>query len=321
MIGLLLLLHLSPLEAATTTLTVNPSSRSGSYSVSSGGYGYFKFAASAGYEYRVCINTTGGDADIYGSTSSTVSKASSNASENSGTEDDCIVYTASSARTYYLAAYGYKASTYYIYVIGYPLENAPAAMTGLLSCPFNDGWMCSMYCGSYTDGEYGPFGSPWGNPIDAPFYSTKTSAKNYPNYFHNGVDYAAPIGTNVYAVYDGVVKKVGSLGSGYGYYVLVEHTVGGSKFCSTYDHLENDATYSAWSVGETIAQYDQVGNTVDITIAGETDHLHYGLYGDACPTGTPTLQAGAMSFEYWKSYSTKFINPDGNDNPGIYADW
>lgn len=302
---------------AATALTVNPSSYTAD-SVSSGSYDYFTFSKSSGYRYVACVNTTSGDADLYGYWTSSVSKSTYQfKSTSSGTEDDCITFDATSSGTYYLAVYGYSTSSYRVYVLRSKVANVPSYMSELLSCPFDDGSSsCSAYCGNYTDEDYGPFLATWGNPSEEPFYSS------YQNYFHNGVDYEAPAGTNVYAAYDGVIEAKGSLGTGWGYYIVVEHTVGSNTFCSTYDHIKNDSVYSGWSVGEEVSENDQLGNVEDITISGESDHLHFGLQtGDCRTTSTPKIQSGAMSYSYWTSYYSKFINPDIFDNPGLYHEY
>lgn len=44
--------------------------------------------------------------------------------------------------------------------------------------------------------------------------------------YHGALDYGVPIGTNVYAAAEGVVLKAGDSGSGYGYYVCLQHSNG-----------------------------------------------------------------------------------------------
>jgi len=87
---------------------------------------------------------------------------------------------------------------------------------------------------------------------------------------HNGVDYAAPIGTSVFAAGDGVITKFYKSKS-YGNYVRIEHSNG---FSTAYAHLESfsKAVKSGHKVerGQVIGY---VGNTGRST----GPHLHFEL--------------------------------------------
>ena len=84
--------------------------------------------------------------------------------------------------------------------------------------------------------------------------------------FHKGMDFAAPIGTPIYATGNGVVTFSG-WGTGYGRYVEVDH---GNGTVTRYAHTS--ANYV--NVGDTVYANQQiaaVGNTGRSTGA----HLHY----------------------------------------------
>lgn len=99
--------------------------------------------------------------------------------------------------------------------------------------------------------------SGYGMRID-PIYKTRT--------FHEGMDFAAPVGTSVYVTGNGVVKETGWQ-QGYGNTVVVDH---GHGYMTRYAHLSKILTQRGKSVvrGEEIAK---VGNTGKPT----GPHLHY----------------------------------------------
>lgn len=93
---------------------------------------------------------------------------------------------------------------------------------------------------------------------------------------HNGIDIAAPIGTPVYAAYDGVVKQVDNNDKNlwakyqYGKYVLIEHD---NNLATLYAHL------SRWVVSKN----QQVKQGQLIGYSGNTGystgpHVHFGVY-------------------------------------------
>ncbi len=104
---------------------------------------------------------------------------------------------------------------------------------------------------------------------------------------HSGIDFAAPVGTEVRAVADGKVVKVGwnektidGKTYGYGQYVVLDH---GNNYYSLYAHLEKGGV--KFKLNETICEKDVIatsGNTGGSTGA----HLHFeiikaeSLYGE-----------------------------------------
>ncbi|HWA37301.1 MAG TPA: peptidoglycan DD-metalloendopeptidase family protein [Burkholderiales bacterium] len=83
---------------------------------------------------------------------------------------------------------------------------------------------------------------------------------------HKGIDYAAPIGTRVRAVGDGVVEHAGPKG-GYGNVVIVRHH---GQYATVYAHLSRVSVKR----GERIAQNETIGN-VGQTGWATGPHLHY----------------------------------------------
>ena len=85
---------------------------------------------------------------------------------------------------------------------------------------------------------------------------------------HRGVDYAAPTGTKVMSVADGIVDFVGTRG-GYGNLVVVRHQ---DKFLTYYAHLNAFAPKLA--VGSKVAQGETLG-FVGMTGLATGPHLHF----------------------------------------------
>ena len=86
---------------------------------------------------------------------------------------------------------------------------------------------------------------------------------------HDGIDLAGPVGTPVYAAADGVVKEAGPTNSGYGAWVLLQHSDG---TVTRYGHI------NSWSVqvgqrvfaGDEIASIGNRGNSTG-------PHLHFSV--------------------------------------------
>ncbi len=86
------------------------------------------------------------------------------------------------------------------------------------------------------------------------------------NKLHSGIDYAAPLGTAIYAAEDGVVLTSGWV-NGYGYTVTVNH---GSGYVTLYAHCSKLLVSAGQSVtkGQTIARVGSTGNSTG-------NHLHF----------------------------------------------
>lgn len=85
--------------------------------------------------------------------------------------------------------------------------------------------------------------------------------------FHNGVDFSATIGTEIYATGDGVIEKAKYAPGGYGYHVVINHGYG---YQTLYGHMSKLKVRRGQKVkrGELIGL---VGNTG----LSSAPHLHY----------------------------------------------
>ena len=100
--------------------------------------------------------------------------------------------------------------------------------------------------------------SGWGWRIH-PIYKIKK--------FHEGMDFSAPIGTEVYATGDGTVSTVETSYSGYGKHVKIDHGFG---YVTTYAHMSKFNV----KVGQKVKRGDIIG-FVGTTGISTGPHLHY----------------------------------------------
>ena len=98
----------------------------------------------------------------------------------------------------------------------------------------------------------------FGNRID-PVYKTQV--------FHNGVDFAAPAGTPVYATADGTVQRADNTLKGLGNHVRINH---GNGYETVFAHLETTNVFA----GKIVKRGDVIG-TVGSTGKSFVPHLHY----------------------------------------------
>jgi murein DD-endopeptidase MepM/ murein hydrolase activator NlpD len=159
----------------------------------------------------------------------------------------------------------------------------------------------------FGDGYYAPDGKNMRkallrSPLELSRVSSGFGMRKHPIHqswrAHQGVDYAAPSGTRVRAVGDGVVEFAGQQG-GYGNVVVVRHD---SSRSTLYAHLRNFG--SGIRAGARVAQGDTVG------LVGQTGwatgpHLHYEfrMSGTArnplsvpLPAGTPVAPHDMTAF-------------------------
>ncbi len=85
--------------------------------------------------------------------------------------------------------------------------------------------------------------------------------------FHAGMDFTAPLGTEVYASGDGTISGVFSNRRGMGNYIVINHGYG---YSSTYAHLDSFAVKS----GQKVRRGDVIG-FVGNTGLSVAPHLHY----------------------------------------------
>ena len=85
--------------------------------------------------------------------------------------------------------------------------------------------------------------------------------------FHSGMDFTAPIGTEVYSTGNGVVASVSSSQRGLGKHIIIDHGFG---YSSTYAHLDDFNV----RVGQKVQRGDVIGY-VGNTGMSVAPHLHY----------------------------------------------
>lgn len=120
----------------------------------------------------------------------------------------------------------------------------------------------------------------WTTPLKKMCITSNYGNRYHPLYkeirVHDGIDLRAPLGTPVYAVADGKViasKVSGSLTSGYGNYIEIDHSGGLSSF---YGHLNKRQV----KVGQVVKKGQQIalsGNTG----GSKGPHLHFGVHKNA----------------------------------------
>lgn len=101
---------------------------------------------------------------------------------------------------------------------------------------------------------------------------------------HNGQDFGAPMNTPIYAAADGEVVASGSA-SGFGNWVVIDHSVGGGTFSSVYGHMP--ANSIEVSTGDTVSQGDEIAG-VGSEGKSTGPHLHFEIWdGGRFNNGTP----------------------------------
>ncbi|WP_207454038.1 M23 family metallopeptidase [Herbiconiux sp. SYSU D00978] len=112
---------------------------------------------------------------------------------------------------------------------------------------------------------------PVSNPKVSSYFGPRASPCSGCSSMHKGVDFTPGAGTPVVAVADGVVKVARYEGS-YGYWVLIEHTVGGQTVQSGYAHLQSGSI--SVSPGQKVSAGQRIA-AVGNTGASTGPHLHF----------------------------------------------
>ena len=110
-----------------------------------------------------------------------------------------------------------------------------------------------------------------GATISSPFGERKNPFDNTKTEFHNGIDFAAPLGSPVQTVLPGTVSKIEKSPDGYGNRVIVSHPNGPSTY---YAHL-GDVNVKE---GDDLTQGQPVG-TVGSTGKSTGPHVEFGALG------------------------------------------
>lgn len=136
--------------------------------------------------------------------------------------------------------------------------------------------------------------------ISQGYGKTSFSKKAYKSGKHNGIDFAAPSGTPVYAPLGGKVIGVGNLGRyAYGRWIAIDH---GNGLVTLYGHLSSQNV----SVGKKVSTGDKIG-AVGSTGFSTGSHLHFTVFS-------------AKSYEVVPSSTVKGLRiPIGATvNPAVY---
>ncbi len=127
-------------------------------------------------------------------------------------------------------------------------------------------------------------------PLDGAHATSGFGMRHHPvlgfTRMHQGVDFAAPAGTPVYAAADGVVERIGHA-SGYGRMIVLRHA-GGTE--TRYAHLS--AFARGLKPGSRVRQGDVIGKVGSSGLA-TGPHLHYEILMAGRPVDPATAQAEA----------------------------
>lgn len=91
---------------------------------------------------------------------------------------------------------------------------------------------------------------------------------------HNGVDYAGPIGTEIYAFADGVVAAAGPA-DGFGNWIVLDHKIDGEDHSTVYGHMSADNVLV--SAGDTVKAGDHIAG-IGSEGYSTGPHLHFEYY-------------------------------------------
>ena len=110
--------------------------------------------------------------------------------------------------------------------------------------------------------------SGWLQPCSYTYISSAYGQRS--SGWHNGVDFAAPRGTPIYASRSGTVTKAVSLTYSYGNHVVINH---GDSYSSLYAHMD----YYVVSAGDYVTQGQLIGY-VGSTGNSTGNHLHFTIF-------------------------------------------
>ena len=145
--------------------------------------------------------------------------------------------------------------------------------------PFDREKPATTHAGTYYDPKgQQPFHGGWRIPVPTARIASRFNPRRmHPTLHvvmpHNGVDFAAPVGTPIYAAASGTVKTVGDSGP-CGNMVQVEHGAGGQSLISSYCHMSRFAT--GIHVGEHVETRQLLGY-VGQTGRATGPHLHFAI--------------------------------------------
>jgi hypothetical protein len=148
---------------------------------------------------------------------------------------------------------------------------------------------------------------------------------------HLGTDYAAPADTPVFAIADGIIRRVNTFSTKLvngkpkivgDYYVVVE-SGSTDQWTTVYGHLNKPPSYPLFGIGNTnltiaIKKGDQIGTLFNFNEDGDVPHLHMGIrkgrydgtgsanQGYVCEVDKKTLKLDAV----YRSNKYNFVSPE-----------
>ena len=123
--------------------------------------------------------------------------------------------------------------------------------------------------------------------------------------YHIAIDLNSDFDPNIYACYQGVVKKTGWNGAN-GYYVILEHQIEGKTIYSFYSHLEEISVAD----GTTVSGWDKIGVVGKTgSAAGEEIHVHFALVDSYSSNGGYWGYATEFSGDITNYGGMTFYNP------------
>ncbi|MGE0260521.1 MAG: M23 family metallopeptidase, partial [Alphaproteobacteria bacterium] len=163
-----------------------------------------------------------------------------------------------------------------------------------------DGRSIRLFRFTPNDGEPGYFTEDGENtrkpllrtPIDGARLSSGFGRRVHPilgyTRMHQGVDFAAPSGTEIYAAGDGTVVQVGRV-NGYGNYVEVKHN---DEYTTAYAHLSRFAR--GLKEGDRVRQGEVIGY-VGMTGSATGPHLHYEVHDHGAAVDPQSIKMPAVT--------------------------
>ncbi len=108
--------------------------------------------------------------------------------------------------------------------------------------------------------------------------TTKSCSGNYPK--HLGTDYAAPSGTQVFAIADGFVRRSNAFTGTGDYYVVVE-SGSTDKWTTLYGHLNPTSFGIGTNLNIQVTKGALIGTLFNYHDFGDIPHLHMGIHKGA----------------------------------------
>ena len=133
---------------------------------------------------------------------------------------------------------------------------------------------------------------------------------------HNGTDYTAASGTEVYAAEDGVIKKRATTSSGnWGGYMAIEHnhpSGNGAKYTTLYWHI---SPVSGTAEGDFVPKGMKIATVINLAPYGHGTHFHFGVRIGAYNPSISNL--GALPYathpcDGYPVFPAGFINPESD---------